>query len=337
MSIMISAKRFGLGLGLIALLLMPVLVAAQDRPGFSIQPAPRPAGLVIATGPLTGVYYQVGNALCDALRMTIQGSACRSRDSAGSVANVDLLRGGDVGFAVIQADVQAAALAGDARFRDPRPYAELRAVMALHAEALTVAMRAADPWRSLDELKRRRLSLGLAGSGDRATTDQLLRLLGWSIADLGEARAIAPVLLSRALCNGEVDATFNVIGHPNNIVLDMATRCPLRFLSVPPDVITRYEAQAPYFVAVDIPADTYPTQGDRVATIGVRATLVASARQDEASVLAMTRAVAESLASFSARHPALRGLKREDLPRGGMTAPLHPGALRYYREAGITP
>lgn len=321
----------------LALVLVPALAQAQARPGFTLQPAPRAEGIVVATGPLTGVYYQLGNALCDSLRQAIAGVACRARDSAGSVANVDMLRAGEASFAVIQADVQAAALAGDPRFKDPKAFPELRAIMALHGEALTVTVREADPIRALDDLKRRRLSLGLAGSGDRATTDRLLQLLGWSVADLGEARAITPVLLSRALCNGEVDATFNVIGHPNNFVLDLATRCRVRFLPLSREAIERLSTQAPYFVAIDVPSDTYPTQGVAVSTIGVRATLVTHAAQDEAHVHALTRALVENLPAFSTRHPALRGLKREDLARGGMTAPLHPGAQRYYREAGLLP
>lgn len=291
------------------------------------------------TGSLAGLYFPVGVALC---RLVNQhrpqtGLRCAAQPSAGSVQNIRDLRAGVYDLALAQSDNQQQALQGTGPFADQGPFGDLRAVMALYPEPLTIVARADAGIASLADLKGKRVAIGAPGSGQRALMDGLVGALGWTIADFAAAPETPPEQLSRALCSGAIDAFVQAVGHPALVILAATSDCDAHLVPAAGPVVDRLVADNPAYVVATIPGGLYRGNPDPVPTFGVGATLVTRADVPDAEIYAITRAIFTDLATLRGLNPALAGLDAKAMASDGLTAPLHPGAERYYREAGLLP
>lgn len=283
--------------------------------------------LAIATGPTTGVYFHVGKFLCDVMAAA---AGCSARVTTGSLANVDLLRRGDVPFAIVQSDVERAARAGE------KADTSLRIVAALHAEMFTIVVRADDAATDLAEFKTRRLGAGPAGSGERASADRVLEALDWTAEERGRVPSIARPLAARALCERRVDALLLMLGHPNNFTIDLSQGCPIRFVALKIPAIETLVARLPDFSWRTIPTGTYPPLREDIATVGLAALVVTTAGQQDALVERLATRLIENAGRLGAAHPALARLGARDLVPdqvGGRV--LHPAAARVYAARGL--
>ncbi len=308
--------------GLLAALLGGLLlsgpVAAQDE-----EP------LVIATASPAGVYHVVGRALCRTLEMP-----CQARPSDGSSANLKGLRRGELKLALAQSDLHLYAALGTEGFQKDGADDSLRSVFSLHNEPFTLVVRRNAGIESLEDIPRHAVNIGNPGSGQRGTMLRLMDARGWTPSSFRSIHHLPADQQAMELCHGNIDAMVYTVGHPNASVAKAIRLCDAVLVDVKGEFIDLLVGAYPYFTRAWIPGDLYGPNQPAVQTFGVKATLVASEATDPDVVYRLVAAVFDDFERFKASHPALGVLTPQEMIRDGLTAPLHEGALRYYRERG---
>jgi len=291
--------------------------------------------IVIGTGGNSGVYLPVGRAICELYRQAT-GATCQALSTGGSLYNANSVRTGDLEFGIVQSDIQYAALKGTAQFYDSGPSPDLRALFSLHAEAFTVVAKPPNI-RDFNDLIGMRVNVGNPGSGHRATLDALLTVRGETEQVFDLASELKPEDMTRVMCNDKLDAFFYVVGHPSKAIGNATQRCGAHLVNVSGPDVDRLIAETPYYSVTVIPGGTYANTPNDTTTFGVRATLMTRAGESEETVYELVKAVFEHLDAFRQSNPSLATLIPAAMTREGLTAPLHPGARRYYEEAGLLP
>ncbi|ENO88249.1 TAXI family TRAP transporter solute-binding subunit [Thauera linaloolentis] len=292
--------------------------------------------ITIGTGGVTGVYYAAGGAICrlmnkDRIR---HGIRCSVESTGGSVANIDALKAGGREFGISQSDIQYKALKGQDQFKGKGAFADLRAVFSLHSEPLTVLARKEAGIGRMEDFKGKRFNIGNPGSGQHATLEVLLPAIGMRFADFSLAAEFSPDEHGAALCGDKIDGLAYVVGHPAANIQDPTATCGARLVPITGPGVDKILAQHPYFASATIPGGMYAGNPEPTRTFGVVASVVSSAKVPADTVYAMVKAVFENFDDFRKLHPAFAGLEPEDMVRNGISAPLHEGAMRYYKERG---
>jgi TRAP transporter TAXI family solute receptor len=297
--------------------------------------APNP--VTLATGTPGGVYHPVGSAICQMFNLDgkHQAMPCVAVSSDGSVANIRRIESGDSNFGLSQTDVAYAAFHGEGPFAAAGPDPKLRTLIALYPEAFTVVARADTGIRDFQDLRGKRVGIGTSGVGYNFTRDVILGFYGATTLDPERVLEFPPAEQNQALCSNKVDAIIFEAGHPNGLTQEATTDCPARLVRVAGPPIDRLLATHSYYIASVIPGGMYPGNPGDVPTIGTRAVLVTSSNQSDELTYAMVKAVSENFAVFRRLHPALSTLDIKDMVPSEAVVPIHPGALRYYREAGL--
>ncbi|HUJ01006.1 MAG TPA: TAXI family TRAP transporter solute-binding subunit [Usitatibacter sp.] len=301
----------------------------------SVALAPTP--VTLATGTPGAAYHPVGNAICRMFNLPGEHRArpCVAVSSGGSVENIRRVESGESTFGLSQTDVANAAFHGEGPFAGAGPDPKLRMLIALYPEAFTVIARADAGIREFQDLRGKRLGIGKSGAGYTFTRDAVLGAYGWTISDFGHVLELDPAEQERALCRNKVDAVFFAAGQPDGLTQEVTAGCRARLVRVAGKPIERLLATHPYYVAAVIPGGMYPGNPDDVPTIATQAVLVTSSDVPDELAYAVVKAVFENFADFRRLHPVLWPLHIEDLVPGGAVIPIHPGALKYYREAGL--
>ncbi|MEP3274958.1 MAG: TAXI family TRAP transporter solute-binding subunit [Stappiaceae bacterium] len=292
--------------------------------------------VTIGTAGVTGLYYVVGNSICKLMNRDSDehGFTCTAQATGGSIANLNGIVAGDVNFGTVQSDWQFHALNGSSVFADNGPNENLRAVFSAHADVVTVLTRADTGIKELADLKGKKVNIGNPGSGSRATAEVLLDTIGIEVSDLAFAGELKSSEQSAALCDDKVDAIMFSAGHPVGNIKEATVSCDTVFLQVAGDKIDKLVADTPYYSKATIPAGLYKGQDDEIQSYGPLATLVTSTDTDEEAVYQLVKAVFENFNRFKALRPTFADLKEPDMISNGMIAPLHEGAIRYYKERG---
>lgn len=301
----------------------------------SVALAPTP--VTLATGVPGGLYHPVGNAICRIFNLVseYQERPCVAVKSEGSVMNIRRVESGESTFGLSQTDVAYAAFHGEGPFSAAGPDPKLRLLITLYPEAFTVVARADTGIRDFQDLRGRRIGIGKSGAGYTFTRDTILAFYGWTISDPDRVLELGPADQNQALCSNKVDAIIFEAGHPNGLTQEATTGCPARLVRVAGPPIDRLLAAHPYYVATVIPGGMYAGNPDDVPTIGTQAVLVTSSDQPDALAYAVVKAVFENFADFRRLHPALAALDMKRMVPSEAVVPIHPGALAYYREAGL--
>jgi TRAP transporter TAXI family solute receptor len=293
--------------------------------------------ITIGTGGVTGVYYPTGGAICRLVNKGRKehGIRCSVESTGGSVYNIKTIREGELEFGVAQSDWQYHAFNGTSdNFSADGAFEGLRAVFSLHAEPFTVVARADSGIKTFDDLKGKRVNLGNPGSGARGTFEVVLAEKGWTTDDFALAAELKPAEQSAALCDNQVDAIVFTVGHPSGTIQEATTACDSVIVDVTGPAIDKLIADNPFYRTAIIPGGMYRgTDGD-VTTFGVGATLVTSDQVSDEAVYTLVKAVFDNFDDFKGLHPAFANLKEEEMIKDGLSAPLHPGAEKYYRERG---
>jgi TRAP transporter TAXI family solute receptor len=229
--------------------------------------------------------------------------------------------------------VQYNAAKGEAQFKDG-PFNELRAVMSLHPEPFTVLARKEANIKSFNDFKGKRFNVGNPGSGTRASMEELLGAMGWKLSDFSLAAELKADEHGPALCDGKIDGFFYGVGHPSANIQDPTTTCGARLVSLTGPAVDKLVKAKPYYGYATIPANLYPNNPQETRTFGVLATLVSSSKVPADSVYAVTKAVFDNFDEFKKLHPALAVLDPKAMVKDGLSAPLHDGAAKYYKEKG---
>jgi TRAP transporter TAXI family solute receptor len=296
----------------------------------------------IGAGALTGIYYNCGQAIAKTLdryppeppiKMTVQ-------ETQGSLANLDAVTTGRFYFGIIQSDIQYKAWHGVNR--SPwagNPQENLRAVCSLYTEAVNlVASRRPNIIEAKDLTRgRRRINLGEQGSGQYINALEVLDAVGIDPQRDLIAVHTSPVRSLALFQRREIDAFFFTAGHPAAQFREVAAGGRLAHF-IPLEATDDELAIYPYYQRATIPIKYYPGMDNDadVPTVGMRATVVASALTPDWMAYGIVKAIVENMDYFKTQLLVFEDLDGAAM-LDGLTAPIHPGALKYYQEAGLMP
>lgn len=291
--------------------------------------------VTIGTGGVTGVYYAAGGAICRLVNKdrAKHGIRCSVESTGGSVFNVNTIKAGELDFGFTQSDVQFNAVKGVGQFKDAA-FGDLRAVFAVHPEPFTVVARKEANITKFEDFKGKRFNVGNPGSGTRSSMEEMLGAMGWKLGDFSLASELKADEHGPALCDGKIDGFYYAVGHPSANIQDPTTSCGAKLVSLTGPVIDKLVADKPYYAKVTLPGGLYPNNPQPTNTYGVLATVVASTKTPAETVYQVTKSLFENFDEFKKLHPALANLNPANMVKDGLSAPLHEGAVRYYKEKG---
>ena len=293
--------------------------------------------VTIGTGGVTGVYYPTGGAICRLVNKTRKehGFRCTVESTDGSVYNLKTIAAGELEMGVVQSDWQYHAYHGTSKFEEEGPNKDLRAVFSIHPEPFSVVARADSDIKDFQDLKGKRVNIGNPGSGQRGTMEVVMAALGWTKDDFKLASELKTAEQSKALCENKLDVTVTTVGHPSGIIKEATTLCDSVLVNVTGPEIDKLVEKHSYYRKATIPGNMYRGTNSDTQTFGVGATFVSSAKVSEAAIYSVVKAVFENFEQFKKLHPAFANLKKEEMVKDGLSAPLHDGAKKYYKEAGL--
>jgi len=293
--------------------------------------------VTIGTGGITGVYYPTGDAIAKIVnnKRKIYNIRCTVESTGGSVFNVNAVMAGDLEFGIVQSDRQYQAVKGLAEWQDKGPQIDLRAVFSIHPESVTLVAAEDAGIKTLADLKGKRVNIGNPGSGQRQNSIDALEAAGINFDTDLTAESVKAAEAPGLLQDGRIDAFFFTVGHPSGAIKE-ATAGARKVAVIPITGMEGLLAKSPFYAKSYVPMDQYPGAGNKsdVETFGVKATLVTSAKVPDEVVYAITKEVFENFDEFKKLHPALAVLTKQGMLEG-LSAPIHPGALKYYRQAGL--
>ncbi len=321
---MMKLKTAMMGAGLTALFAMAPGVQAQEF-------------ITIGTGGVTGVYYPTGGAICRLVNKGRKehGIRCSVESTGGSVYNINTIKAGELDMGVAQSDWQFHAYNGTSKFAEAGAFKDLRAVFSVHPEPFTVVARADAGIKDFMDLKGKRVNIGNPGSGQRGTMEVLMNALGWTNDTFKLASELKAAEQSKALCDNKIDAMVYTVGHPSGSIKEATTSCDSVLVEVSGAAVDKLVSDNDFYRTATIPGGMYNGTDTDTKTFGVGATFVTSAQVDEKLVYNVVKAVFENFDTFKKLHPAFANLKKEEMIKDGLSAPLHPGAEKYYKEAGL--
>jgi TRAP transporter TAXI family solute receptor len=293
--------------------------------------------VTIGTGGITGVYYPTGGAICRIVnkKRKVYGIRCTVESTGGSVFNVNAIMAGDLEFGVVQSDRQFQAMKGLAEWKDKGPQKDLRAVFTIHPESITLVAADDAGIKSINDLRGKRVNIGNPGSGQRQNSIDGLTNAGINYKKDLKAEGVKAAEAPGLLQDGRIDAFFYTVGHPSGAIKEAtAGRRKVHFVSI--TKVDKLLKKYPYYAKAVIPIKLYPgsTNTKDVQTFGVKATFVTSAKVPDRMVYAITKEVFDNFESFKKLHPAYQVLTKQNMLEG-MSAPIHPGAMKYYKESGL--
>jgi uncharacterized protein len=291
--------------------------------------------ITIGTGGVTGVYYAVGGAVCRLMNKSraTTGLRCSVESTGGSVFNVNAIKSGELDFGLAQSDVQFNAYDGQAQFKG-KADKDLRAVFSVHPEPFTVLARKDAGVTKFADFKGKRFNVGNPGSGTLASMELLLKTMGWTMGDFSLAAHLKADEQGTALCDNKIDGFFYGVGHPSAAIQDPTTVCGAKLISLTGPAVDKLVKEHSYYAVATIPGGMYANNPNPTTTYGVLATVVTSAKTPTNVVYDLVKAVFDNFDEFKKLHPAFAHLDPKAMIKNGLSAPLHPGAVKYYKEKG---
>jgi TRAP transporter TAXI family solute receptor len=295
--------------------------------------------VTIGTGGITGVYYPTGGAIAKMVnnKRTEYGIRATVESTGGSVFNVNAVMSGDLDFGVVQSDRQYQAVHGLAEWKDAGPQKDLRAVFSIHPESVTLVAAVDANIKDIKDLKGKKVNIGNPGSGQRQNSIDALDAEGIDYEKDLQAEGIKAAESAGLLQDGRIDAFFYTVGHPNGSILEATSgKRKVRFIPIAGAGVEKLLAKYPYYAKAIIPISFYANADNKedVPTFGVKATFVTSAKVPDNVVYAITKEVFDNLEEFKQLHPAYSVLTKQNMLEG-LSAPIHPGAMKYFKETGL--
>ncbi len=305
------------------------LITALTIPAFTAE------FITIGTGSVTGTYYPTGGAVCRLVNKYKKETKirCSVESTGGSVYNINTIKNGELDFGIAQSDVVYQAAEGQKKF-EGKAVKKLRSVMAIYPELFTLVTRKEAGIKDIMDVKGKRINLGNPGSGNEATALALFNALNIKKSDLGFAGVLKAGEAPDALRDNKIDGYFYMVGHPTANIKDASNSVDIAITPIKNEKVDAFVKANPYFAKADVPAGLYKGVDTPVSTFGVKAVLVTSTDVSEKAVYTLVKAILENFDDFKKLHPAYANITKESL-LDGLSAPLHEGAKKYFKEAGL--
>ncbi len=304
-------------------------------------PAVNAADMVIGAGESAPVHYFVARAICRAVKTEISGLSCDAlkmagRHAAEPLAVLNDVRNGAIEVGIAQSDWihHAYQGTGPVKFMDVK-FENLRTLFVLHGEPFTVIARRDARITKLDDLAGKRVNIGNPGSNQRTVMEAVMKAQGWTRKSFQFADELTAFEQSLALCHNRVQAMIATVAHPDPSIAQAIKLCGAEVVPITGAGVDKLLGANPYFAVTAVPGGVYEGHDKPTTTFGVRVAAVTSSDVPDDLAYAIVKAVADDLDGFKRVHPALGELSVDDLIKGGVTAPLHPGAEKYFREKGM--
>ncbi len=313
-----------------------VILAASVLLGLNPSQA-RTQFITIGTGGITGVYYPTGGAISKMVNKKKREYGIRAtvESTGGSIYNVNAVINGDLEFGIVQSDCQYQAVHGLDAWKNKGPQKDLRAVFSIYPESITLVAAVDAGIKNIKDLKGKKVNIGNPGSGQRQNTIDALEAVGINYEKDLHIESIKASEAPGLLQDGRIDAFFYTVGHPSIAIKEATSGArKVRFAAITD--IDQLLAKYPYYGKSVIPVALYPGVDNKkdVETFHVKATLVTSANVPDDVVYAVTREVFENIDDFKKLGPIYSSLTKESMLEG-LSAPIHPGAMKYYKEVGL--
>jgi TRAP transporter TAXI family solute receptor len=320
----VTGKRSGMRLVIAVTALLCVMFAAG-----SVFAAPKQ--LTLATGGTAGTYYPLGGAIAQIISTKTGLVNITAQSTGASVENMNLIGAGDVDIAIVQNDIAHYAYNGIEFFKTKN--ANFSAMARIYPEIIQTVTRKDSPIDSVKDFKGKKISVGAPGSGNEANVRQITDVFGMTYKDF-EAHFLSYAETGDHFKDKLIDAFMFTTGAPNSAIQDIATLHPLKFVEIKGADRDLLMKKYPFFAAEAIPANTYKGQDKPVETVAVQAILIVANNLPEDIVYAMTKALFENKKEIAQAHHKGNSI---DPKRAldGITVPVHPGALKYYKEIGL--
>lgn len=292
--------------------------------------------ITIGTGGITGVYYPTGGAIARILTKNEKKHGIRATVQAtgASVFNINAIMKGDMDFGITQSDRQYQAYNGLDEWAG-KPQKDLRAVFSLAPEAITLVVSEESGIKTLADIKGKVINIGNPGSGNRQNAIDILEAAGYNLEKDLKAEGAKAADAPKMLQDSRIDGFFYTVGHPNGAIKE-ATAGMRKARLIDIVNMEKVLAKFPYYSMVTIPKSFYPEalNPNDTKTVGMLATFVTSSKTPDDVVYSLTKEVFENLDELKTLHPALAVLTKEGMLKGN-SAPFHPGAIKYFKEAGL--
>jgi len=293
--------------------------------------------LAMGSGAQAGVFYPVGQGICDIInkdRLT-HGLRCLNYETGGAVYNMQAASFGTVQLGISRSDLSYQAYSGSGAFDDEPAIDDLRAVATLYSVPVAVIAKRGLGLTSVADIKGKRFNIGNDGSGKRELSSFIMTFMGWKRADFAATTEYDTGPMVKAFCAGEIDVIVEGLGNPAKMYADVTEKCDGQFLPFPSETIEKLKADYPYYADMAIPGGMYEGTPDNVASFGYRAILVASSKVHPDAIYQVVSSLVGNIKELHAKHPSLDSLTPQAMANFGIFIPLHDGAARYYKEHNL--
>ncbi|MDR7869780.1 MAG: TAXI family TRAP transporter solute-binding subunit [Tissierellaceae bacterium] len=288
----------------------------------------------IATGGTSGTYYPLGGAIAKIFNDNIDNVTANAQSTGASVENIGLVSKGETEVAFIQSDITFYASEGIENFADTGKVENIRGMAMLYPEVVQIVANASANINSVQDLKGKKVAVGAPGSGTEANARQILGAHGITYDDLSKADYLSFGEAADQLKDGHIDAAFVTAGLPTSALVEVSTSNDIVVVPIEKAKIAELAAEYPFYTEVTIPGGTYRNNDSDVLATAVMAMLVVPEDLDDDLMYEMTKSLFEQRQVIIDTHDRGNDIKLETAIVG-MPIELHPGAARYYEEAGI--
>jgi len=323
---------------LLVVFLITGLTGCSEKPANSDSAADSPSTpgqqtfINIGTGGTAGTYFPLGGAFAEIWNKDIPGINATATSTGASVANVNLLKEGNVEVVIIQNDIASYAETGTVLFEGDA-YPDIRGLCTLYSEPLQLITIDKNV-KSVADLKGKRVAVGAIGSGVEANARQIIAAAGLDFENDIDPKFLSFAEASTGLKDRQLDAAFLVAGVPTAAIVDLSTQNEVFVVPIDGDVAKSLMTDYPFYTEFIIPAGTYKGQSEDVKSLSVRAMLAVNANLDEGLAYNMVKSIYENSERITAAHNVGKDITK-DTALSGIGITVHPGAQKYFDEQGI--
>ena len=286
----------------------------------------------VLTGGQSGVYYPLGVALSQVYAKSIPNARATAQVTKASAENLNLLQAGRGELAFTLGDALSDAWKGDAEAGFPKKLDKLRGLSATYNNYIQIVASEDSGIKTLADLKGKRVSVGAAKSGTELNARAIFKAAGLTYKDLAKVEYLPFGESVELMKNRQLDATLQSAGLGVASIRDLSSSVNIRVVAIPKEVVAK--VGSPAYVPAVIPANTYTGQTEDVPTTAIPNFLITQSKVPDELVYQMAKAMYGNLDTLYAAHNAAKAIKLQNALTG-MPIPLHPGAERYFREAGV--